>query len=87
VGSLHTGGDIADNRNSIFSNRRKNLIMTPNQQEDLFIEWDLYEPGQQEDMITEYRIKFRGNYSKDGFCEFLAEKLEIKGYWAKMGLI
>jgi hypothetical protein len=54
--------------------------MTPDPKKDLFIEWDLYAPRQQEAMITEYRTKFRGNYSEDSFLEFLAEKLEIKGY-------
>jgi hypothetical protein len=50
--------------------------MTPNQQKDLFIEWDLYEPRQQKDMVLLYnRIKYRENYSKDGYLEFLAEKL------------
>lgn len=61
--------------------------MTPDQKEDLFIEWDFYTPQKQEAMITEYRIKFRENYSEDSFLEFLADKLEIRGYWAKVGLI
>jgi len=62
-------------------------MLTPNQQEDLFIEWGLYGPQQQEAIVAEYREKHRGNYSKTTFYEFLAEKLEIKGYWAKIGLI
>jgi len=61
--------------------------MTENQQNDLFIEWDLYSPQQQDAMVVEYRLKNRGNYSKASFLEFLKQKLEIEGYWEKVGLI
>ncbi|EKD39059.1 MAG: hypothetical protein ACD_75C00519G0004 [uncultured bacterium] len=61
--------------------------MTQNQQQDLLIEWDLYQPQQQEDMISEFRRRFRGNYTKANFLEFLKQKLEIEGYWKKIGLV
>lgn len=61
--------------------------MTQNQQQDLLIEWDLYQPQQQEAMISEFRRRFRGNYSKANFLEFLKQKLEIEGYWEKIGLV
>ncbi len=60
--------------------------MTQNQQKDLFIEWDLYQPSQQEAMIDEFRNLFRGNYTKSEFFEFLKNKLQIEGYWRKVGL-
>ena len=60
--------------------------MTPAQKEDLFIEWDLYSSRQKEEMMQEYCDKFYGNYSLTGFQEFLKGKLEIEGYWKKIGL-
>ena len=61
--------------------------MTQNQQQDLLIEWDLYQPQQQETMISEFRGRFEGNYTKANFLEFLKQKLEIEGYWKKIGLV
>lgn len=61
--------------------------MTQIQQQDLYVEWDLYEPRQQESMINEFRVRFRGNYTKADLFEFLKEKLQIEGYWRKVGLI
>jgi hypothetical protein len=34
-----------------------------------------------------YQTKYPGNYSELHFLEYLAEKLEIRGYWAKVGLV
>jgi hypothetical protein len=61
--------------------------MTQNQQQDLFIEWDLYQPSQQETMIAEFKRRYRGNYTKADLLEFLKKKLEIEGYWKKIGLV
>ena len=61
--------------------------MTQNQRQDLFIEWDLYHPKQQETMIDEFRARFQGNYTKIEFFEFIKEKLQIEGYWRKIGLV
>jgi hypothetical protein len=61
--------------------------MPQNQQKDLFIEWDLYQPSQQEAMIAEFRGLFRGKYTKADLLEFLKKKLEIEGYWEKIGLV
>ncbi len=60
--------------------------MTKTQQEDLFIEWDLYEAHNQNVILDEYRNLNAGDYSKKGFLDFLKEKLEIEGYWKKVGL-
>ncbi len=60
--------------------------MTEAQQEDIFIEWDLYEPHSQLAIIDEYRRIHKGNYSKNSFFDFLKEKLQIEGYWDKVGL-
>jgi len=60
--------------------------MTNAQEEDLFIEWDLYEAHAQRVILDEYRKLNSGDYSKRGFLEFLKVKLEIEGYWKKVGL-
>ncbi|KJR98683.1 MAG: hypothetical protein VR65_19395 [Desulfobulbaceae bacterium BRH_c16a] len=60
--------------------------MTSAQRQDLFVEWDLYELRQQRAILAEYLLKKPGNNSKSDFLEFLADKLEIRGYWAKVGL-
>jgi hypothetical protein len=63
------------------------FTVTPNQEKDLLIEWSLYSPQQQEVILSEFRRKFPGEHSQNGLLEFLKEKLEIVGYWEKMGLI
>ena len=60
--------------------------VTPNQEQDLLIEWSLYSPQQQEVILTEFRSKFPGAHSQTDLLEFLKEKLEIEGYWEKVGL-
>jgi hypothetical protein len=63
------------------------FTVTPNQEQDLLIEWSLYSPQQQEVILTEFRHKFPGEHSQADLLEFLKEKLEIVGYWEKMGLV
>ncbi len=57
------------------SNFRKLHTMTQNQQQDLLIEWGLYQPQQQNAILSEFRRRFRGNYSKNDLFEFLKQKL------------
>lgn len=62
--------------------------MTKEQQEDLFIEWGLYEPSAQLSMIDEYIfLTGEGDCSKSRFLDFLKDKLGIEGYWEKIGLV
>ncbi len=61
--------------------------MTPAQIEDLFIEWDLYGPREKDAMMQEFCEKFYGNYTLNGFHNFLKDKLDIEGYWNKIGLM
>ena len=70
-----------------YPNLKKLHTMTQNQQQDLLIEWDLYQPQQQNAILSEFRRRFRGNYSKNDLFEFLKQKLEIEGYWEKIGLV
>jgi hypothetical protein len=61
--------------------------MTTAQQEDLFIEWGLYEDLARKKMVNEYQQLRREQNCDDSFLDFLKEKLEIQGYWKKVGLV
>jgi len=61
--------------------------MTNAQKKDLFTEWALYGPQAQKKMIDEYIISISAETcSKDNFLNFLRNKLQIDGYWKKVGL-
>ena len=60
--------------------------MTKAQQKDLLIEWALYGPQEQKIMIDEYISISAENCSRGRFFNFLKEKLQIDGYWKKVGL-
>ncbi len=61
--------------------------MTKTQEKDLFTEWALYGPQEQKKMIDEYIISISaGTCSRDRFLNFLKDKLQIEGYWKKVGL-
>jgi hypothetical protein len=60
--------------------------MTEAQQEDLFIEWSLYEDITKKAMITEYQEIRKRLHCEESFLDFLKDKLEIEGYWKKVGL-
>jgi len=60
--------------------------MTEEQRDDLITELTIYSPTQIRKFLTEYQqIPKRQNYNFS-FYEFLKEKLEIEGYWKKIGL-
>ena len=56
------------------------------QQEDIFIEWSLYEYLTRKAMVNEYQQLRKSKSFEDSFLDFLKEKLEIEGYWKKVGL-
>jgi hypothetical protein len=60
--------------------------MTKAQEKDLFIEWALYGPQEQKKMIEEYLSSSNENCSRERFLNFLKGKLQISGYWKKVGL-
>ncbi len=60
--------------------------MTEEQQDDLIIELSLYAPSQIREMVGEYQRIRKPNDYNFPFYEFLKEKLEIEGYWKKVGL-
>ena len=62
--------------------------MTEEQKEDLLIEWSLYEPRAQQAIIDEYNYRIgKGDFGYNNFLDFLRDKLEIEGYWEKIGLV
>jgi hypothetical protein len=61
-------------------------LMTEAQQEDLFTEWELYSDVARRDMLHEYQDHRRGRSCVGSFLDFLKVKLEIEGYWKKVGL-
>ena len=60
--------------------------MTPEQEQDLLVEWSLYSPQQQEHIMSEFREKYPGERSQAEVLEFLKERLGVEGYWRKIGL-
>ncbi len=60
--------------------------MNSAQQEDLFIEWGLYDDLARKAIVHEYlQLRMVQKY-EDSFLDFLKDKLEIEGYWKKIGL-
>ena len=60
--------------------------MTEEQRYDLMTELTLYSPSQIRQMVSEYRQHPKRHDDDFPFYEFLKEKLEIEGYWKKIGL-
>ena len=60
--------------------------MTEEQRDDLMTELTLYSPTQIREFLTEYQQIPKPQKRSFSFYEFLKEKLEIEGYWKKVGL-
>lgn len=65
--------------------KKKN--MTQAQKNDLLIEWELYSESQQAPILREFHTSCGDNPSQSEFLEFLRNKLQIDGYWKKIGMI
>ncbi|TKB07200.1 hypothetical protein [Desulforhopalus sp. IMCC35007] len=61
--------------------------MTQAQIDDLLIEWNLYTKNQQALIFQEFQANCEQNCSDDDFLAFLRQKLQIDGYWKKVGII
>lgn len=61
--------------------------MTPEQEQDLLVEWSLYSPQQQEAILAEFRKHHPGEPNQAELLEFLKERLGMVGYWQKIGLL
>ncbi len=60
--------------------------MTTAQKTDLLIEWDLYSDSQRAPILKEFHKLFGDNPSQTDFLNFLRNKLQIDGYWEKIGM-
>jgi hypothetical protein len=56
------------------------------QRDDLIVELSLYNPSQIRKIVAEYQQRPMPDNCNYSFYEFLREKLEIDGYWKKVGL-
>ena len=65
---------------------KKIQLLTKAQKEDLLIEWNIYSTSQQEPILAEFHKNFKGDYVQNDFLQFLRKKLEIDGYWKKVGI-
>jgi hypothetical protein len=65
----------------------KNNKMTKAQKADLLIEWDLYSKGQQAPILNEFKLTCKDHCSQEDLLNFLRDKLQIDGYWKKIGII
>ena len=61
--------------------------MTEEQRDDLITELSLYSPVKIREFLAEYQQSPKRHESNFPLYEFLKEKLEIEGYWKKIGLI
>jgi hypothetical protein len=59
--------------------------MNKEQREYLSIKWDLYSPVRKKEIITVYFAN-GGAYCQESWLDYLEVKLEIEGYWKKVGL-
>lgn len=60
--------------------------MTEAQRDYLIVELSLYNPSQVREIVAEYQQRPTPEYCDYPFYEFFREKLEIDGYWKKVGL-
>ena len=65
---------------------QKLQLLTNAQKEDLLIEWNIYSASQQEPILAEFHKHHKEDYIQDDFLQFLRKKLEIDGYWKKVGI-
>ena len=63
----------------------KNL--TAEQKKDLLIEWNLYSESQKAPILLEFQKSCNDKCSQDDFLQFLRFKLQIDGYWKKVGIV
>jgi hypothetical protein len=65
---------------------KKTQLLTKAQIEDLLIEWNIYSESQQKPILEEFHRNYQGDYVQNDFLQFLRKKLEIDGYWKKIGI-
>ncbi len=65
---------------------KKKYSMTRTQKEDLLIEWNLYNSQQQKSILSDFQKHHNEDYTQNDFLQYLRRKLEIDGYWKKIGV-
>lgn len=60
--------------------------MTDDQRDDLMIELNLYSPIQIREFVREFKQVPKPANCDFPLYEYLKERLEIEGYWKKVGL-
>ncbi len=66
--------------------KKKLKALTRAQKEDLLTEWNIYSAGQQETILAEFHKHHREDYTQNDFLQFLRKRLEIDGYWRRVGI-
>lgn len=66
--------------------KKRLKALTRAQKEDLLTEWNIYGTGQQETILAEFHKYYKEDYTQNDFLQFLRKRLEIDGYWRKMGI-
>lgn len=61
--------------------------MTPEQRNDLCIEWEYTNPAVRQKMIEEFQERHRQGQSWENWEEFIVEKLNIRQFWQTVGLM
>ncbi len=61
--------------------------MTPEQRNDLCIEWDYISTTQKERIVHEYQDKYEHTGHWQDWEEYLVEQLNIKQFWRTVGLM
>lgn len=59
--------------------------MTPKQQEDLAIEWQVTGSRMKQDIEAEYLQKYGNNHNREHWEKHLVEVLNIRHYWKNVG--
>lgn len=60
--------------------------MTPEQRNDLCIEWEYTNAATRQQIMEEYRNKQAKSRQWDDWEEFMIERLKLKSFWKSVGL-
>jgi len=60
--------------------------MTPEQRNDLCIEWEYTNAATRQQIMEEYRNKQAQSRQWDDWEEFMIERLKLKSFWKSVGL-
>lgn len=61
--------------------------MTPEQRNDLCIEWEYTSPAVQQQLLQEYQARHAQGPCWEDWEEYVMEKLNIRQFWQTVGLM